>query len=96
MDALVDKFLAALQEDRSNGPRVMDSTQEDPGSLSSVLVCGHSLGGALAQVTALLAYQEVLRGVPENLRQLLSSLRCITLAAPQPFAEDPEGDAGAV
>ncbi|CAK9077699.1 unnamed protein product [Durusdinium trenchii] len=82
VDALVEKFLAALQE-------------EDPSSLHAVLLCGHSLGGALAQVTAMLAYQEVLRGrLGSDVARLLSRLRCFTLAAPQPFAVDPQGDAG--
>ena len=74
--------------------------------LDSVLICGHSMGGALAQVTATLAYsyankwrnsppaecseqERRIHGLlTEAMRSLLTEkLYCVTLAAPQPFAD---------
>ena len=79
--------------------------EESQSPLDSVLLCGHSMGGALAQVTAALAYsyankwqnsppaecseqEKRIHGLlTKAMRCLLTEkLSCVTLAAPQPFA----------
>ena len=89
-DNLIESFLEAL-------------TEENQSPLDSVLISGHSMGGALAQVTATLAYSYAKKRQPaecseqkgrihdlltQAMRCLLTEkLSCVTLAAPQPFAD---------
>ena len=80
--------------------------EESQSPLDSVLLCGHSMGGALAQVTAALAYSYANKWqnsppaecseqekrihvlLTKAMRSLLKEkLSCVTLAAPQPFAD---------
>lgn len=55
-------------------------------AIDCVLFCGHSLGGALAQVAALRAWQHAKNSSDPLIQTLQKRLRCITIAAPQPFA----------
>ncbi|CAE7530989.1 PIP5K1 [Symbiodinium necroappetens] len=54
--------------------------------LDTILFTGHSLGGAVAQVAALLAYTDDKLWRHPKVSKLLSGLQCITVAAPQPFS----------
>ena len=54
--------------------------------LDAILFTGHSLGGALAQVAALVAYTDHKLWEDPKASKLLSGLQCITVAAPQPFS----------
>ncbi|CAE7543585.1 PIP5K1 [Symbiodinium sp. CCMP2456] len=54
--------------------------------LDTILFTGHSLGGAVAQVAALLAYTDDELWRHPKVSKLLSGLQCITVAAPQPFS----------
>ena len=54
--------------------------------LDAVLFTGHSLGGALAQIAAMLSYRTIQdRDDPDLMALVTNRLRCVTLAAPQPF-----------
>lgn len=57
-------------------------TAEGTGFDFKLLVCGHSLGGAIAQVAAFILY--------DTLDPCISSdVACVTFASPMPFALDP-------
>lgn len=62
------------------------ATEEADKGATSLLVVGHSLGGALAQIAALLIWQRAANDSDESLRlRLMMNTWCITAASPMPF-----------
>ncbi|CAJ1363135.1 unnamed protein product, partial [Effrenium voratum] len=68
----------------------LEEEAKSEGGIDAVLLCGHSLGGAIAQIAAMFLYNEAL--ADENLQKWTQCLHCYTFGAPTPFSLPEEAE----